>query len=63
MLILHLFSLSGGNIERDHLNFINLSNRNNTNASLIKILIKNSKKHKIQFLNLLREKLKITLRY
>ena len=50
--------LSGGNIERDHLNFINLSNRNNTNASLIKILIKNSKKHKIQFLNLLREKIK-----
>ncbi len=50
--------LSGGNIERDHLNFINLSKKNNTNASLIKVLIQNSKKNRIQFLNILREKIK-----
>ena len=42
--------LSGGNLERDHINFINLSKRYKTNSSVINSYLVNSNYHKIIFL-------------
>lgn len=47
--------ISGGNLERDHINYINLSNLYKTNNSLIKSFLLNSKYQKNNFIKTLRK--------
>ncbi len=50
--------MSGGNLERDHINFINLSNLYKTNNNLVKSFLMNSKYQKDNFIKLIRKNIK-----